>query len=420
MKTFRKRTALRIALVSLLVASLATPIAWWLTVRAAESSIAAMADEESHRLLHRFDAIDLTGPDAVQHAQAAAQAIAGGLFDIVEIYDAHGEKLAESLTVQGQAVEPQLPKHGKPAYTRTWYESLKPQANLWLLRVFVPLSNSTIDTKVPITGYFEGVRVIQVWQQEQILNNSLFMALTAGLASLACGAMLYPVVVNLSADNARQVREVLAAQIAMMEVMGRAIARRDLDTGAHNYRVAWIAASIGERMGLKGGAMQALIVGSFLHDVGKIGIPDAILLKPGSLDEVETITMRTHVALGEEILSGIAWLEGARSVVAAHHEKWNGLGYPRSLQGEAIALAARIFAVADVFDALCSRRPYKDGMGFDEAMAIMEKDTGSHFDPAVMDVFRSIAHRLFDRLLQASEDDARLLMEERVRLHFEI
>ena len=145
MKTFRKRTALRIALVSLLVASLATPIAWWLTVRAAESSIAAMADEESHRLLHRFDAIDLTGPDAVQHAQAAAQAIAGGLFDIVEIYDAHGEKLAESLTVQGQAVEPQLPKHSKPAYTRTWYESLKPQANLWLLRVFVPLSNSTLS-----------------------------------------------------------------------------------------------------------------------------------------------------------------------------------------------------------------------------------------------------------------------------------
>jgi HD-GYP domain-containing protein (c-di-GMP phosphodiesterase class II) len=164
--------------------------------------------------------------------------------------------------------------------------------------------------------------------------------------------------------------------------------------------------------------MQSLIAGSFLHDVGKIGIPDAILLKPGKLDEREMTIMRTHVEQGEEIVTGVGWLDGGQAVVASHHEKWNGSGYPRQLDGETIPLAARIFAVADVFDALCSKRPYKEPMSFEAAMAILEKDTGSHFDPAVMAVFRTMASDIFTRLAESSENDARQLLEERVRHHF--
>jgi HD-GYP domain-containing protein (c-di-GMP phosphodiesterase class II) len=228
------------------------------------------------------------------------------------------------------------------------------------------------------------------------------------------------VVVHLSADNERKTREVLDSHISMMEALGRAIAKRDSDTGAHNYRVAWIAARIAERMGLMGSTMQALIAGSFLHDVGKIGIPDAILLKPGRLDDAEFVVMRTHVEQGEEIVTGMGWLDGANAVVAGHHEKWNGTGYPRNIKGEEIPLAARIFAVADVFDALCSKRPYKDPMGFEEAMSILEKDTGSHFDPSVMEVFRPMADEIFNRLANRSESDARKLLEDLVRSHFEM
>ena len=228
------------------------------------------------------------------------------------------------------------------------------------------------------------------------------------------------VMVRLSADNERKAREVLDSHISMMEALGRAIAKRDSDTGAHNYRVAWISASMAEQMGITGSAMQALIAGSFLHDVGKIGIPDAILLKPGKLDEAEFVIMRTHVAQGEEIVTGMGWLDGANAVVAGHHEKWNGSGYPRQLAGNDIALSARIFAVADVFDALCSKRPYKEPMGFDAAMAILEKDTGSHFDPAVMAVFRPMARDIFDRLAGCSEIDTKKLLEDRVRQHFEM
>ena len=418
MNMFQKRTAIRIAAVSLLLASLASPIAWYVARERAEESIVALAIEESGRLLQHYGAINLTGPTATEHAVSAANAISGGMFDIVEIYDAQGLKRAESISREGQSIEASLPYHGTPNYKKAFYVGHRPSSGVWALRVFVPLRASATDAQAPITGYFEGVRVVPQWQHDQIFNDSLTMALMVGLASLLCGAVLYPVVVHLSADNARKAREVLESHIAMMEALGRAIAKRDSDTGAHNYRVAWIAARIGEELGLKGSVMQELIVGSFLHDVGKIGIPDAILLKPGRLDDAEMATMRTHVAQGESIVDGIGWLAGANAVVAAHHEKWNGSGYPRRLALDAIPLVARIFAVADVFDALCSKRPYKEPMGFDAAMAILEKDTGSHFDPGVMAVFSTIARNTFDRLAQVSEDEARALMEERVRVHF--
>jgi HD-GYP domain-containing protein (c-di-GMP phosphodiesterase class II) len=269
-----------------------------------------------------------------------------------------------------------------------------------------------------ITGYFEGVRIVPDWQSKHMLDDALAAALMAGLASLLCGAVIYPVIVHLSADNERKALEVLDSHISMMDALGRAIAKRDSDTGAHNYRVAWIAARIAEEMGLRDKAMQSLIAGSFLHDVGKIGIPDAILLKPGKLDDAEFTIMRTHVDQGEEIVTGMGWLDGAHAVVAGHHEKWNGSGYPRRLQGEAIPLPARIFAVADVFDALCSKRPYKEPMSFEAAMAILDKDTGSHFDPSVMAVFRPMASEIHATLAGCDEEATRQLLQNRIRTHF--
>jgi len=420
MNSFQKRTAIQIASVSILLASLASPVAWFVERERSEEGIVSLAMEESGRLLHHYDVIDMSGPKAVEHATIAAKTISGGMFDIAEIYDAKGEKLAESLTNEGEAIESSLPKHGKPAYSTSSYESLRLTGDAWVLRVFVPLRNSATDLSLPITGYFEGVRVVPEWQRNQILERSLTVAFMVCMASLLCGAVLYPVVVRLSADNERKTREVLDSHISMMEALGRAIAKRDSDTGAHNYRVAWIAASIAEKMGFEGSAMQALIAGSFLHDVGKIGIPDAILLKPGKLDDTEMAIMRTHVSQGKEIVTGMGWLDGANAVVAAHHEKWNGSGYPEQIKGEAIPLPARIFAVADVFDALCSKRPYKEPMSFEAAMAILRKDTGSHFDPGVMAVFDPMARGIFDRLANCSEAQARQLLQDRVRQHFEM
>lgn len=418
--SFNKRAAWRIAAVSVVLAGLAAPLAWYIAREGAENEVVALALEESQRFLHHYDAIVLSGPDAVGHAREAAKTITGGIFDIAEIYDRTGQKLAESATEEGEQVEPQLPQHGRPGYTTASYESLRLPDARWVLRVFVPLRSDRLQHDQPVTGYFEGVRIVPEWQQREINAAAFNVALLACLAALLCGATIYPIIVRLSADNERKAHEVLDSHISMMEALGRAIAKRDSDTGAHNYRVAWIAARIAERFGLAGADMQALIAGSFLHDVGKIGIPDAILLKPGKLDDAEFATMRTHVRQGEEIVRGMGWLEGAHAVVAHHHEKWDGGGYPHRLAGEAIPLAARIFAVADVFDALTSKRPYKAPFPFAQAMSILERDTGSHFDPAVMAAFRPMAEDIHTRLSGSSEDEARTLLEERIRAHFNV
>ncbi len=414
MMSFKKKVALRIGTVSLLLASIASPLAWYVSRENAEESIVSFAMEESHRLLHHHDAVDLQGPDGKLHAEAAAKTLTGGLFEIAEIYSADGSKLAEGLTTDGEKLEKEMSAHSKPAYKDTHYESYHLSSDRWVLRVFVPLQ----EPGAPITGYFEGVRLIPDWQREQIMASALTVALMVCLASLACGGVLYPIVIRLSADNERKAQEVLESHISMMEALGRAIAKRDSDTGAHNYRVAWISATLAEAVGLRGSDMQALIAGSFLHDAGKIGIPDAILLKPGKLTAEEMDIMRTHVAMGEEIVTGAGWLEGGRDVVACHHEKWNGSGYPRGQAGEDIPLVARIFAIADVFDALCSRRPYKEPLALDAAMEILQRDAGSHFDPHLIAVFAGMAPAIHATTVNASEAETRDLMEGMVRRHF--
>src|SRR3990167_6929517 len=196
MNQFLKRTALRIAAVSIVLASLASPVAWFVARQSAEESVVSLAIEESGRLLRHFDAINLGAPQAVEHATVAAQAISGGLFDIAEIYDAKGNKLASSMTTEGAAVESSLPKHGTLNNISATYQSLKLAGGRWTLRVFVPLRNPGNGANPPVTGYFEGVRVIPAWQKKQIRDNSLSVALMVCLASLLCGGALYPVVVH--------------------------------------------------------------------------------------------------------------------------------------------------------------------------------------------------------------------------------
>ncbi len=418
MNAFNRKTATRIAAVSLLLAAVASPLAWFVARENAEQGTVALAIEESQRLIRHFDAMAQTSPEAAQHAANAAQAITGGLFDIAEIYDSAGRKLAEHTTPDGHALEKLLPSHGRPAYAEASYESVRTSDGHWALRVFVPLRPGGTSAASQVTGYFEGVRIVPPWQRAQIWSDALTAAMLAGLAALLCGLAIYPVVVHLSADNERKAREVLDSHVSMMEALGRAIARRDSDTGAHNYRVAWIASRIAERLGLAGREMQALIAGSFLHDIGKIGVPDAILLKPGKLDAAEIAIMRTHVEQGERIVGGIGWLEDASAVVSGHHEKWDGSGYPRGLRGAEIPLSARIFAVADVFDALCSRRPYKEPMDLEVAVALMQRDTSSHSDPCVMHAFSDMAGELHAHLAGCDEEACRELLEESVRRHF--
>jgi len=164
---------------------------------------------------------------------------------------------------------------------------------------------------------------------------------------------------------------------------------KDEETGEHILRMSNISAIIAEGLGLDDEEVDLILKSSPMHDLGKIGIPDHILLKPGPLDPDEWEIMKTHAQIGAEILgAGDSDYVNMGAIIAlSHHEKWDGSGYPSGLSGEDIPLAGRICAVADVFDALTSRRPYKEAFSVEKSLGIMAQGRGSHFDPQVYDVF---------------------------------
>ena len=217
--------------------------------------------------------------------------------------------------------------------------------------------------------------------------------------------LLYPTIILLTRRLGQMTINLLDSNLETLEVLGSAIAKRDSDTDAHNYRVTIYAVRLAEAIGLDDQAIQSLIKGAFLHDVGKIGVRDNILLKPGRLDKDEFEIMKTHVKHGLDIVNRSAWLKDATDVVGYHHEKYNGQGYYEGLVGDKIPIAARIFAIADVFDALTSERPYKKPFSFEKTMAILNEDKGTHFDPNLIDTFAQIAPDLYQEF-SGREDEA--------------
>ena len=177
-----------------------------------------------------------------------------------------------------------------------------------------------------------------------------------------------------------------------VRALAAALELRDDQTGDHAQRVTRLALRLAAKVAPDLLREPQLEYGFLLHDLGKIGIRDAVLLKPGRLTPAETKEMRFHPVLGERIVAGIPYLAGvARQVVAAHHERWDGTGYPRRLPGDDIPLPARIFAVVDAFDAITNDRPYRSALPLDAAMAEIEFGAGTQFDPAVVEAFLLLA-----------------------------
>ena len=172
-----------------------------------------------------------------------------------------------------------------------------------------------------------------------------------------------------------------------LRALTAALETRDLETHGHSERVVSYSLRLGREYGLDGQRIKALEFGSLLHDIGKIGVPDSILRKPAKLTDDEWVLMRQHPVHGQQILRGIEFLEGAARVVAQHHEQWNGSGYPAGLSGEDIDVCARIFAVADAFDAITSDRVYRKGKPYEAAAQELEDWAGKQFDPKVVAAF---------------------------------
>jgi response regulator RpfG family c-di-GMP phosphodiesterase len=180
---------------------------------------------------------------------------------------------------------------------------------------------------------------------------------------------------------------------------------RDIETRGHSDRVVAYSMRLGEKMGLTSTDLIALEQGALLHDIGKVGVPDAVLLKPGSLTTEEWVRMREHVSHGLRIIDGVEFLAGARWVVGQHHEKYDGSGYPSKLRGDAIHINARIFAVADAYDAIRSDRPYRAGQSHDVAYEAIAAGSGSHFDPTVVDAFLSTPRQELDDVRRRAQTE---------------
>jgi ribonuclease P protein subunit RPR2 len=193
-------------------------------------------------------------------------------------------------------------------------------------------------------------------------------------------------------------QELRRSYIATVRSLSNAVEARDAYTGKHAERVAAYGLEIARKFPSELVLTPELEFGFLLHDVGKVAIPDAILYKPGPLTDEERALMSRHPVIGSDIVRGIEFLADAAEVVRSHHERWDGTGYPDGLAGEDIPLAARVFAVADVLDALTTDRPYRPATSLRCAREMIASESGEHFDPRVVDAFNSIDDRVFERI----------------------
>jgi len=197
-------------------------------------------------------------------------------------------------------------------------------------------------------------------------------------------------------------RELQDAYRTTLEALGSALDTRDVGTESHSRRVHGYAMATARVYGVPEPDLPALAHGVLLHDIGKIGIPDGILLKPGPLNDEEWKIMRRHPEIGRQLIEKIPFLQGAVPIVYCHHEKWDGSGYPQGLKGEEIPLGARIFMVVDAFDAMTFDRPYSKAQPFDVAKAEIKRCSGKHFDPTVVTAFFNVPETLLEDIRRKS------------------
>ena len=222
-------------------------------------------------------------------------------------------------------------------------------------------------------------------------------------------------------DRTRELEQALEmikdASLETIYRLSMASEHKDEDTGVHIKRMSRYAAAVARRMGLAENEVETILYATPMHDLGKIGIPDAILVKQAKLDPMEWDIMKQHTVIGANILKGsdAEFIRLGEIIAEFHHEKWDGTGYPNNLKGTDIPIAARIAAIADVFDALTSKRPYKEPFSFEKSMRIIQEGSGSHFDPAVADAFLDIREEIRAIQQQFAEDTHQLFSQPKIK-----
>lgn len=213
---------------------------------------------------------------------------------------------------------------------------------------------------------------------------------------------LEELVAKRTAELDKALEEVENSYRSTLKALVQALETRDFETHGHSERVVTFSLRLGYELGLEKNVLRDLELGALLHDIGKIGVPDAVLRKPAKLNDEEWAKMRLHPQHGQKIMRNIPFLEGASRIVAQHHERWDGEGYPFGIRGEEIDIGARIFAVVDAFDAMVSDRVYRRGCSYEDAVKELERCAGTQFDPMIVEAFKAIPKEDWEILRQRS------------------
>ena len=341
-----------------------------------------------------------------------------GDFVLVIIYDTEGKRVAELIETEYARIETakSLVSVGPPQFPEEEGYTIEVARidRIPHVSITMPLTNSRGE---PV-AYIEGIYAVSHETMAGIRREVWETVFWVILIVLVTTALLYPTILALTRRLTKLSLSLLDANLETLKVLGSAIAKRDNDTDAHNYRVTILSVRLAEAVGLDTHEIQSLVKGAFLHDVGKIGIRDNILLKPDQLTDEEFRVMKTHVKHGRDICERSVWLQDAVDVVGHHHEKFDGTGYSDGLNGAEIPVRARIFSIADVFDALTSRRPYKEPFSLEETTEILKKGREVHFDPALLDAFLAMAPALYSELAGREDEKLRQEVEEITQRYF--
>ena len=267
------------------------------------------------------------------------------------------------------------------------------------------LRSLSIPVSIKITGIYIIVGCLWI-----LLSDKFLLLLTSDMASLSSlqttkgwiyvmitAGLLYSLIERNFSTVQKSQQELRNSYNATLEGWVRALDMRDKETEGHTQRVAELTLRLAREMGMGEADLEHVRRGALMHDIGKTGVPDRILLKPDMLDDEELAIMRRHPVYAYEFLSPIPYLRQALDIPYCHHERWDGTGYPRGLKGEQIPLSARIFAVADVYDALRSDRPYRKAWPAEKVREHIAANSGKHFDPHVVSMFMHLFTTEADR-----------------------
>lgn len=338
-------------------------------------------------------------------------------FTIFEIYDKNKQKLSsffkDTKNIKQIKKYYSNTKYLFPTTKETKYDFFKVQNNQFYIFVFRPIYKNN-----KLLGYLKGVKKVNNSVIKEFEHNIFYTLVIILISIIIFSLSIFPLVyIAYKRLNLNQV-ELTINHLLTIRTLGNAVALRDSDTNEHNYRVTIYSILLAQELNLQIDQMQSLIVGAFLHDIGKIGIPDKILLKKGKLTNDEFEIMKQHVQKGIMIIKGNNWLAKGNDVIYSHHEKYDGSGYPKQISKDKIPNIARIFSIIDVFDALTSKRPYKQAFSYEKAIGIMKESSGTHFDPKILEIFIRISNKLYNDIRDKSQEELKDKLDSFIKKYF--